>query len=611
MWKTLVPFLCVGILAYSAHGQENPVEERFHRLMGGPKEFSDQLLNYPWKPEPPAELPGLRAAPASRTIRIGSVERPLSGALTQRRWESEDGKLWIDLVRFDQSAGAAGMLQVAKQVHSGFIGINQLLLFSNTGDLKKEALGFAVARSDGSLLNIGMKLPVAVRWSPPLSTVDLAAFDSALDRFGSALDTVARAFLDPVYVILGAKIQAKPEALSMLRMAGFARLWSYIKYNFVYLDRRPELNWDGILERYLPLVAAARNDAEYGRILQRAVALLKDGHTGVYPNVADPHDSPALILEPIGGKPVATVVGSLAELSPIKPGMELLEIDGRSVSDVIEQDVDPYIFSSTAQDRKRREMFTVLDGAPGSTVHTRWLTLDGRVVDVAIPRNGSGHRAALKIPNRPRFDYRELTGGVAYIGLNTFNDHGVASDFDASFGRLREAKAWIIDLRYNGGGSSEIGYAVLAYFINAPVSGSKQSSRLYNATLAARNQPQPWYDWETDHIAPAVAPQYSGPVYVLTSPATCSAAEDFLIPLRSTKRITIVGEPSCGSTGQPLEFSIYGATARVCTKWDRFPDGTEFVGVGVIPDVMAARTKDDVATGRDAVLEAALLLASH
>jgi C-terminal processing protease CtpA/Prc len=76
-----------------------------------------------------------------------------------------------------------------------------------------------------------------------------------------------------------------------------------------------------------------------------------------------------------------------------------------------------------------------------------------------------------------------------------------------------------------------------------------------------------------------------------------------------TKRITIVGEPTCGSTGQPLQFSIYGAVARVCTKWDRFPDGTEFVGNGVAPDVKAARTKRDVAIGRDAVLESALKLA--
>jgi C-terminal processing protease CtpA/Prc len=199
---------------------------------------------------------------------------------------------------------------------------------------------------------------------------------------------------------------------------------------------------------------------------------------------------------------------------------------------------------------------------------------------------------------------------VAYIGLSDFEDPAAVTDFEARFNQLREAKAWIIDLRWNGGGSSTIGYQILAHFIDAPVEGSKASSRLYNPTVAAQGGPQAWYEWGTDKIQPATGPLYQGPVYVLTSPRTCSAAEDFLIPLRMAKRITIVGEPTCGSTGQPLHFSIYGATARVCTKWDRFPDGTEFVGTGVVPNVKAAMTKRDVASGRDAVLETAIELAS-
>ncbi len=611
MWRTLGSLAFLGILVCAARGQENALLERFHHLMAEPKELAGELLDYPWKPSLPTELPGLRAAPHGESIRVGSVERPLNGVASWRHWESEDGKAWVDLLTFSQPSRAAETLQSARQVHSGYIWANQLLLFSNTGDARKEAFGATLALANGSLLNIGTKLPVAVRWDRPLSSADLSAFDGALTRFLSTLDTVARAFLDPAYVTLGTKIEAKPEALSMLRVAGFARLWSYVKYNFVYLDRRPGLNWDGVLEQYFPRIAAAQNDAEYGRILQQAVALLKDGHTGVYPNAVDPHDSPAILIEPIGGKPVATVVGSLSELSQIKPGMELIEVDGRPIADVIARDIDPYIFSSTPQDRRIREMSTVLQGPPGSIAHTKWLTLDGLTVEAAIPRNSSDHRTALKIPDRPRLEYRELAGGVAYIGLNTFNDPAIDSDFEAKFDRLRGSKSWIIDLRYNGGGSSDIGYAILAHFIDAPVEGSKQSTRLYNPTLAARKQAQPWYDWPIDIIAPAAEPRYRGPVYVLTSPRTCSAAEDFLIPLRVAKRVTIIGEPSCGSTGQPLEFSIYGATARICTKWDRFPDGTEFVGVGVVPDVKAARAKEDVAASRDAVLETALRLASH
>jgi hypothetical protein len=186
-----------------------------------------------------------------RTFESDQSNNPWGGVASWRHWESEDTKVWVDLLTFTQPGGAAVALQAARQVHSGYIWANQLLLFSNTGDAQKEAFGAALALANGSLLNIGTKLPVAVHWDRPLPSADLIAFDGAFTRFLSTLDTVARTFLDPAYVTLGKKIEAKPEALSMLRIEGFARLWSYVKYNFVYLDRRPGLNWDSVLEQYL------------------------------------------------------------------------------------------------------------------------------------------------------------------------------------------------------------------------------------------------------------------------------------------------------------------------------------------------------------------------
>lgn len=56
---------------------------------------------------------------------------------------------------------------------------------------------------------------------------------------------------------------------------------------------------------------------------------------------------------------------------------------------------------------------------------------------------------------------------------------------------------------------------------------------------------------------------------VLTSARTYSAAEDFVVAFDAMKRGTIVGEPTGGSTGQPLLFVLPGGgTGRVCTKRD-------------------------------------------
>jgi carboxyl-terminal processing protease len=65
-------------------------------------------------------------------------------------------------------------------------------------------------------------------------------------------------------------------------------------------------------------------------------------------------------------------------------------------------------------------------------------------------------------------------------------------------------------------------------------------------------------------------------VVVLISGETFSAAEDFCSAYVGLKRGALVGEPTDGSTGQPLTFAVPGGImARVCTKRDAYPDGTE------------------------------------
>jgi C-terminal processing protease CtpA/Prc len=78
---------------------------------------------------------------------------------------------------------------------------------------------------------------------------------------------------------------------------------------------------------------------------------------------------------------------------------------------------------------------------------------------------------------------------------------------------------------------------------------------------------------------------------------------------KNSARGKIVGEASGGSTGQPLFFELPGGgNARVCTKRDTYPDGTEWVGNGIAPDILVRPTVADIRAGRDTVLERALEL---
>lgn len=97
------------------------------------------------------------------------------------------------------------------------------------------------------------------------------------------------------------------------------------------------------------------------------------------------------------------------------------------------------------------------------------------------------------------------------------------------------------------------------------------------------------------------------PTVVLMGNATASAAEDFLIYADALPHFTFMGDKSFGSTGQPYLFDLPGGgRARVCTKKDVYPDGREFVGYGISPDIFVKPTLDEYLQDKDVVLQKAM-----
>jgi carboxyl-terminal processing protease len=206
-----------------------------------------------------------------------------------------------------------------------------------------------------------------------------------------------------------------------------------------------------------------------------------------------------------------------------------------------------------------------------------------------------------------RFEFRMLPGGIAYVALRSFGSQEVVKEFAAAFAEIQKSNSLILDVRENGGGSSNIGYDILGYLTDKPFLSSQWSTREYRPSFRAWGRVEQLYQGEPNPILPHGANAYTKAVAVLTSAETYSAAEDFLVAFDSMKRGTIIGEPTGGSTGQPLVFALPGGGyARVCSKHDRYPDGREFVGVGVQPNILMHPTVADFRAGNDTVLSAAL-----
>lgn len=391
------------------------------------------------------------------------------------------------------------------------------------------------------------------------------------------------------------------------RIAGLSRIWSEAKFNFVHFSDVPELDWDALYVSYLPRVRATESTLAYYRLLESFVAQLHDGHSGVVlPRElhAQLYGEPGLRVEEIEGRVLVTSVFD-PSLRGITRGMELIAIDGAPLRQYASTHVVPYLPASTEHDRASRLWRSVLSGAEGSSLELTLADADGKQSTQVVRRLARAEYAKLA-PALPPMTF-QMIGRIAYVALNTFGSREAADLYEKHFDEIAKSDAMIIDIRRNGGGDGSIGFRVLATLVDKPFLTAAWSTREYRPTFRAWGRPESRYS-EPATAYPADGTRlYTKPVALLTSAGTYSAAEDFAVAFDAAERGTIIGEPTGGSTGQPLMFKLPGGgAARVCTKHDTYPDGREFVGVGIQPQVMVRPTVGDVRAEKDTVLEAAL-----
>ena len=94
---------------------------------------------------------------------------------------------------------------------------------------------------------------------------------------------------------------------------------------------------------------------------------------------------------------------------------------------------------------------------------------------------------------------------------------------------------------------------------------------------------------------------------VLISRYTGSAAEQFVVAIRETKRAKIIGETTSGGTGDGV-FTIlpgYGKF-KVCIGMGAYINGDVWQGTGIEPDIAVSRKVEDIYKGYDSVLDKGL-----
>ena len=388
------------------------------------------------------------------------------------------------------------------------------------------------------------------------------------------------------------------------KLFGLAKLWSEAKYNFANFDLT-KINWDSTYKVFIPKILATNTDEAYFKTLMQMMALLKDGHSNVYYKPFFDYKKPPIKTKLIAGKVIVVEIynDTLLTVNKLAVGDEILEVNRMNVIDFGKTSIAPYQSASTVQDLDMRVYtYGLLVGKPDEAVEVKIKKQDGAVFSTSLSRKMTSNY------KKQTYLLTITKENIAHLKINDFENADYQSLFDAIYPKILPTKALIIDVRENGGGDDGQGNYVLSHLIDKTTYSSKSKTRNHVPTFKAWGQAEMWTEFEPDVIKPVEGKEkFLKPLVLLTGAKTYSAAEDFAVAYDNAGRGIKMGQTTGGSTGQPLFFDLPdGNFARICTKKDYYPNGKQFVGIGIVPDVEVLETIQNIRDKRDAVLEKAV-----
>lgn len=206
----------------------------------------------------------------------------------------------------------------------------------------------------------------------------------------------------------------------------------------------------------------------------------------------------------------------------------------------------------------------------------------------------------LRSTPRGRLQFGHATAEIGYVRIRSMSGSGFGADLDLVLEQLAGARALVVDVRHNGGGQTRNGLDVAGRFAGSDVSFG---------FVQYRDGPQhdDFTPLEAQVVSSAGPRRFPGPVAVLTNRQSMSATELFVLAMRSLPSVVIVGDSTAGGVSAPLTRELpNGWTYRFSTSLWYTADRLTFEDVGLAPDVWVRGSAEELAMGRDAVLDTAM-----
>jgi len=143
-----------------------------------------------------------------------------------------------------------------------------------------------------------------------------------------------------------------------------------------------------------------------------------------------------------------------------------------------------------------------------------------------------------------------LNKNVAYLVFDSFLDRSEAELNEAfDYFKSEGAEELVLDLRYNGGGSTEIANQLAGLITGNTYSGKIFSQYKFNESKASKNFDEPFSSQTSAH--------YFDKVFIITTSATASASEliiNSLKPYMGAEKIKLIGSTT---HGKPVGMNVF------------------------------------------------------
>lgn len=392
-----------------------------------------------------------------------------------------------------------------------------------------------------------------------------------------------------------------------LNLESFDQVWTTV--NEKHFDTTfGGVDWPAVHAELRPKMEQAATMAEARGILRDMLSRLDLSHFNIisaelYENIDGPAKSgdadgaTGLDVRVVDNAALVTAVaeGTPAEAAGIRPGWEILAIDGEDIPQLLPPIAEEYKDAAKCEYYLVTAVKSRLRGAIGDSITVLFLDGDSSKVETTMPL---AQRPGKKVifGDMPPFYLTTrvdtLPDNVGYFAFSCFLDPAVLmTAFNGAMQTFMNSPGLIIDLRGNPGGMAMIGMGMAGWLV--------PEKNLYLGTLSTRGT-------QLRLVLNPRAQVFAGPVAVLVDGLSGSSSEILAGGLQDIGRARIFGSRTVG--------------AALPSMFTRLPDGDGFQyafadyvsaggrvleGRGVIPDVEVVLSRQALLAGHDPVIDAA------